>query len=73
MGLKTEQKISGVQVTEFEPKIYTTGAYLVPMKIIKNGFKKYVWAVEEFDNDSYKDKLITPRVVANNIHTLIGN
>src|SRR3989344_9415094 len=72
MSLKAEQKINGIQVTEFEPRIYTTGAYLVPLKVAGRKHRKYVWAVEEFNNDSYADKLITPRVVANSIRMLAG-
>ncbi len=54
MSLKIEQKLDDNIFTESEPRIFTTGAYLVPMKIKKNGIKRYVWVVDEFIDDTYK-------------------
>lgn len=36
--------------------IYTTGAFLQPLKIIdETGRESWVWVVSEFDGDSFKD------------------
>lgn len=52
MSLKVEQKLLGCQVTDFEPEVYTSGAYLIPLKVIINGLEKYVWVVNEFNGDT---------------------
>ncbi|TAG91565.1 MAG: hypothetical protein EAZ20_03225 [Bacteroidetes bacterium] len=53
MSLKVEQRLLNQQFTEFEPKIYATGVYLVPMKVNLNGIEKWIWVAEEFESDSY--------------------
>ena len=53
MNLKVEQRLDNYYFTETEPRIYTTGAFLVPMEINKNGKKRYVWVVDEFNDDTY--------------------
>ncbi|MCD6104815.1 MAG: hypothetical protein J7J43_03405 [Thermosipho sp. (in: Bacteria)] len=55
MTLKIEQKLDGNTFTELEPRIFTTGAFLVPMEIVKNGGKRYVWVVDEIIDDTYND------------------
>ena len=64
MSLRIEQKLIDSYFTEEEPKIYTTGAYLVPMEITLNGEKQYVWVVDEFKDDSYEEggKICSPVV-----------
>ncbi len=38
------------------PTLYTTGAYICPMKITKeDGDQLWVWIVKEFDGDTFKD------------------
>ncbi|MFH0924182.1 MAG: hypothetical protein V1872_00885 [bacterium] len=72
MSLKAEQKILGSQITDFEPTVYTTGAHLIPLKIIINGIEKYVWVVNEFDNDTFLDgKNCSVTVIADNKNNLI--
>lgn len=72
MSLKVEQKILGCQITDFEPTIYTTGAYLIPLKTIINGIDKYVWVVNEFDNDTFLNgKNCSVNVIADNKNNLI--
>ncbi|MBU1153226.1 hypothetical protein KKB84_04550, partial [bacterium] len=52
-SLKIEQKLDENTFAESKPRIFTTGAFLVPLEIIKNGIKRYVWVVDEFaDNAS---------------------
>ena len=65
MSLKVEQILDDFSFSKSEPRIYTTGAHLVPM-IIKEGTKqRYVWVVEEFDGCSYQDGILcSPRVYA---------
>ena len=55
MNLKIKQRLNGNTFTESEPRIYTTGAFLVPMEVVRNGIKKYVWIVDEFGDDTYDD------------------
>ncbi len=47
MSLRIEQKLGNYSFTEAVPRIYTTGAYLVPMSIIVNGEPRYIWVVDE--------------------------
>jgi hypothetical protein len=55
MSLKIEQILDNFFFSEAEPKIYTTGAFLVPMKIMKGEEERYIWVVWEFDDDPYLD------------------
>lgn len=73
MSLKVEQRIENHQFTEFTPRIYTTGAYLVPMKVEVNGENRYVWVVEGFDEASYNDEglNVSPNVYAEKISELL--
>lgn len=69
MSLKAEQRLDENQFTEFTPKIYSTGVYLVPMKIEN----RYVWVAEEFDNDSYfEGKNISPNVYGRNVLDILN-
>lgn len=73
MSLKAEQRLLNHQFTEFEPKIYVTGASLVPMEIEMKGTKKFVWVAEEFNDDSFLDgSAISPKLIANSIDDLIN-
>ena len=67
MSLKIEQKLIDNRFTETEPRIYTKGAYLVPMEIMVNGEKHYIWVVDEFEDDSYDEngKICSPCVFSN--------
>ena len=39
-----------------EPVLYTTGAYIKPLKVIdSDGGEKWFWAVSEFDGDTFLD------------------
>ncbi len=64
MSLKTEQQLEDHQFTEFSPRIYATGVYLVPMAIIVNGIEKWVWVADEFESDTYLDELVCPNIIA---------
>jgi len=55
MSLKIMQKLDEYTFTESKPRIFSTGAFLVPMEIIKNGMKRYVWVVDEFIDDTYNE------------------
>jgi len=71
MSLKIEQRIIENQITEFEPRIYSTGVHLVPMKVKLGGKENFVWVVDEFDDDTYfDDKLISPQVISDKIDEL---
>jgi hypothetical protein len=75
MSLKIEQKIENNQLDIGKKQIYTTGARLVPLKIIKNGKERYVWIVDEFDSDCFDNtgECINVNVYANNEANLIVN
>jgi len=71
MSLKIEQRINGNQITEFEPRIYSTGVCLVPMKVEMNGEEKFIWVADEFEDDTFFDgKDISPKVLAKDIKGL---
>ncbi|MDR1553826.1 MAG: hypothetical protein LBS69_10245 [Prevotellaceae bacterium] len=55
------------------PTIFTTGAYLQPMKIQKkDGGEYWVWTVTEFIDDSFKDgKVYNPPEIANTLDDLL--
>lgn len=68
MSLRIEQRIIGNQITEFEPRIYSTGVYLIPMKIEMNGNEKFIWVADEFYDDTFIDgKSISPKIISNKI------
>ena len=72
MSLKVEQRLLNCQVTDFEPTIYTTGAYLIPLKVVFKGIEKYIWVVNEIDNDCFFDgKNCIVNVIADNKKDLI--
>ena len=73
MSLEIEQKLDGNAFTESEPRIYSTGVFLVPMKVISNGKAKYVWVVDEFNDDTYDDDgdTCSPNVYANSKDCLL--
>ena len=74
MSLRIEQKLIDSYFTEEEPKIYTTGAYLVPMEITLNGEKQYVCVVDEFKDDSCDEdgKICSPNVLSTKKKDLIS-
>jgi len=53
MSLIIEQRLDNNTFTDSGPKIYTTGASLIPLEIFNNNKRRYVWVVNEFDDDSY--------------------
>lgn len=56
MSLKIEQRLDNHTFMENQPRIYTTGAYLVPMRVVVDGEPRYVWVVDEFEDDTYNDE-----------------
>jgi len=75
MSLKIEQRLINQQFTEFQPRIYTTGVYLVPMKVNLKGIEKWIWVADEFADDTYNDKgEISPTfVIADSVEELFKN
>ncbi|MDQ3798231.1 MAG: hypothetical protein M3384_02170 [Acidobacteriota bacterium] len=72
MSIKIEQRLDNFFFAEDSPKIYTTGAYLVPMKIKKENKERFVWIVAEFDDDSYcEGEICSPVVYADSLESLI--
>lgn len=73
MSLKAEQILDNFFFSELQPKIYTTGAFLVPVKIMKGKTERYVWVVYEFDDDSYLDgDLCSPTIYSDKLKNLIS-
>jgi len=48
-------KANNVEASVRPPTIFTTGAFLVPVKIIRDGVETWRWLVTEFVDDSYYD------------------
>lgn len=72
MSLKVEQRLDHFFFTEAEPIIYTSGAYLVPMRIMKGKEERYIWVVSEFDDDSFfEGQLCSPKVYADHPRKLM--
>lgn len=73
MSLRVEQKIENIVFTENKPRIYTTGAYLVPMKIRIKEEYRYVWVVDEFYDSTFdENEDISPVVYAQDIPSLLN-
>lgn len=70
-----EQKLLGHQITESEPAIYSTGVYLVPMKVMINNSNKYLWVASEFNDDSYiigdTVQACSPKIIADKLKMLL--
>lgn len=75
MSLKAEQILLNNFITNSTPKVYTTGAKLVPLEVNINKMKKYVWVAEEFNGDNYDEtgKLCCLNVISDNLENLIEN
>jgi hypothetical protein len=72
MSLKVEQTLDSTSFAKRSPRIYTTGAFLVPMKVESEGKERFVWVVSEFNDDTYLDgNLCSPLVYARSMETLI--
>lgn len=73
MSIKIEERLDNFFFAENSPKIFTTGAFLVPMKIRKKGKERFVWIVEEFNDDSYYEgENCSPVVYADSLDSLIN-
>ena len=57
-----------------KPIIFTTGAFLQPMKVKDDNGKEYwIWAVLEFADDSFKDgEVYNPKETAKNLGSLLA-
>ncbi len=74
MTLRITQKLHEHTFTEIEPMVYTTGAYLSPMRIKINNKIRYVWVVDEYNDDTYvcpSGKGCSPRIFANSAKELL--
>lgn len=62
-----------IPIFDSEPKIYTTGAFLQPAKIIDSSGKEiWLWYVCEFTDDSFLDgEIYNPQETANSKEKLI--
>jgi hypothetical protein len=75
MSLKVEQILDNNTFTNEGPRIYSTGAYLVPMEINKNGKIRFVWVVDEFEDDSYdkNGELCSPKLYVSKRESLLND
>jgi len=73
MSLKIEQRLSSEIFTEFKPRIYSTGAFLVPMCVSLKNQKRYVWVVDEFNEATFDTdgSVCEPKICSNEIEGLI--
>lgn len=72
MSLKIEQRLADDQFTETEPRIYSTGVFLVPMRIVINGTEQWVWVADMFENDTFIDgESCSPNVLADTKEELL--
>ena len=58
----------------YNMKIFTTGAFLQPMKVESEDGKEYwIWAVSEFIEDSFKDgESYKPKETAESLEILLN-
>ena len=72
MSLKVEQRLASNFFAESKPIIFTMGAFLVPMEISRNGKSFFVWVVEAFEDDTFKDgEIYNPREYGETIDKLL--
>jgi len=73
MGLKTEQKLRNCQFAEKQPRIYSTGVYLVPMKISICGIDQFLWVADDFNDDIFDSNgnNISAKLIAETIEDLL--
>jgi hypothetical protein len=71
-NLEIDQVLRGTKFAEDNPKIYSTGVYLVPMKIQIRGIEHYVWIADDFNDDTFDadGNNISARVLAESIEEL---
>ncbi|MCL2349553.1 MAG: hypothetical protein FWC50_14980 [Planctomycetaceae bacterium] len=74
----SEQRNYLVKTVEAEidkPDIFTTGAFLYPMKIKdSNGCDLWVWVVSDFDGDSFREgEVFNPPESAETLEELLIN
>ncbi len=75
MSLKVEQMLDDFTFADDEPRIFTTGAYLLPLEIKNGNETRYVWIVDEFHDDTYicgEGEFCSPNIYANNIENLLN-
>ena len=73
MSLKTEQILKKCQFAERQPRIYSTGVYLVPMKVSIRGIDQFVWVADDFNDDVFdsEGKNISAKIIAETIEDLL--
>ena len=72
MSLKVEQILENSQLTEKQPRIYSTGVYLVPMKISIRGIDQFIWVADDFNDDVFDSEgnNISAKIIAETIEDL---
>jgi hypothetical protein len=67
-NLKIDQILRGTKFAENSPRIYSTGTYLLPLKITIRGIDHFVWVADDvFDSDGNN---ISANVIADTIEEL---
>ena len=71
-NLKIDEVLRGVKFTENKPRIFSNGAYLVPMKISIKGIAHYVWVADDFKDETFNSdgENISPNVITRDIENL---
>jgi len=72
MSLKTEQILRNCQFAEKQPRIYSTGVYLVPKKISICGIDHFIWVADDFNDDIFDSNgnNISAKIIAETIGDL---
>lgn len=73
MSLKVELLLEDdTGLTKREPRIYTTGAFLVPMRVRIGDKERFLWVVENFNDDTYwNGRTCNPMLYANELQDLL--
>ena len=73
MSLKIEQRLDGESFTELEPRIYSTGVFLVPMRVTLKNKKRFIWVVDEFEDDTFDQNglMCEPKIYSDDIERLL--
>lgn len=71
--IESRTKISKSFFAKSSHIAYTSGAYLVPMAVKDREEERFVWVVEDFNDETYVDgELCSTLVYAYNIDELMG-
>ena len=69
----TFQAVHTCTVAVTKPQCFTTGAFISPQSILINGETKWVWVIDEIENDTFIDgDYVSINVIADTAEGLIN-